>query len=69
MNIAGGAKNNLIQKITNPARKGVMGNHNTIQTAVLKGLGIASPAQATTDSTYEQQHYYFGHKSYNNSRW
>ena len=44
----GGAKNNLIKKITNPARKGVMGNHNTIQIAVLEGLDIKSPAQATT---------------------
>ena len=44
----GGAKNNLINKITNPARKGVMGNHNIIQRAVFEGLGIASPAQTTT---------------------
>ena len=44
----GGGKNNLIQKVDNPARKGVMGNHNPIQVAVLKGLDIASPAQTTT---------------------
>jgi len=55
----GGAKNNLINKITNPAREGVMGNFNPIQIAVLKGLNIASPAQTTTiapDSTTS----YFG---------
>ena len=44
----GGAKNNLIQKITNPARAGVMGNHNPIQPAVFKGLDISSPVQTTT---------------------
>ena len=44
----GGGKNNLIQKVDNPARKGVMGNHNPIQVAVLNDLNIASPAQATT---------------------
>ena len=55
----GGAKNNLIQKITNPARKGVMGNHNTIQIAVLEGLNIASPAQTTTVAP-ESTTSYFG---------
>ena len=44
----GGAKQNLIQKVDNPARKGVMGNHNPIQVAVLNDLNIVSPAQTTT---------------------
>jgi|TARA_B110000483_G_scaffold236909_1_gene310809 hypothetical protein len=44
----GGGKNNLIQKVDNPARKGVMGNHNPIQVAVLNDLKIVSPAQVTT---------------------
>ena len=54
----GGAKNNLIQKITNPARKGVMGNFNPIQIAVLKGLNIASPAQATTVAPKSNSNYF-----------
>ena len=44
----GGAKQNLIQKVDNPPRKGVMGNFNPIQKAVLEDLNIVSPAQATT---------------------
>ena len=55
----GGAKNNLIQKITNPARAGVMGNHNPIQPAVFKGLDISSPVQTTTVAP-ESTSSYFG---------
>jgi len=44
----GGAQQNLIQKVDNPPRKGVMGNHNPIQVAVLNNLNIVSPAQVTT---------------------
>ena len=44
----GGTKQNLIQKVDNPPRKGVMGNFNPIQLAVLEDLNIVSPAQATT---------------------
>ena len=54
----GGAKQNLIQKIGNPARKGVMGNFNPIQKAVLKGLNIVSPAQATTEAPSSTSSYF-----------
>jgi len=52
----------LIVKVNNPARTGVMGNHNPIQLTVLKGLNIESPAQATTVAP-ESTTNYFGTNS------
>lgn len=55
----GGNKNNLIQKVDNPPRKGVMGNFiNPIQIAVFRELNIASPAQATTAAPGSNSNYF-----------